>query len=94
MYSMNDYREALSGRDSKEINSKAWQFCQTKVIGIVSAMVASGDKAMVQEVIDEVYSLNDCGSELEDNAVQVDIWLLESNGYIGAAQELRNLDWA
>ena len=55
--------------------------------------MAAGDKAMVGEVVEEVYSLNDCGCSLEDLAIQYDLWLLESNGYIKEAQELRELDW-
>ena len=64
-----------------------------KVQGIVTAMVASGNTQMVQEVVDEVYSLNDCGVSFEDEAIQFDLWLLESNGYTEQAQELRELDW-
>ena len=64
-----------------------------KMQGIVTAMVASGNTQMVQEVVDEVYSLNDCGVSFEDEAIQFDLWLLESNGYTEQAQELRELDW-
>lgn len=93
MYNMNDYRAALSERDSKDFETKEWQLCQQKVQSIATVLVASGNKSMVVEVVDEVYSLNDCGVELEDNVVQFDLWLLESNGYTKKAQELRELDW-
>ena len=56
-------------------------------------MVANGSCQMVEEVMDEVYSLNECGAEFGDAAVQFDIWLLESNGHEEKAQELRELDW-
>lgn len=93
MYSMKDYREALGERDSHDMDSSAWKLGQMKVNSIVTAMVVSGNSQMVQEVVDEVYSLNECCSSLEDEAVQFDIWLLESNGFSKQAQELRELDW-
>ena len=93
MYNMNDYRNALSERDNYDMDSAEWTLAQQKVNGIVAAMVASRNPMMVREVIDEVYSLNDCGVALTDNAVQYDLWLLESNGYRKEAQELRELDW-
>lgn len=93
MYNMNDYRAALSERDSHDMESPAWNLGQMKVQSIVAVMVANGDIQMVDEVMEEVYSLNECGLSLEDSAVQFDIWLLESNGYKEKAQELRELDW-
>ena len=93
MYSMEDYRAALDERESHDMESSAWKMGQMKVQGIVTAMVASGNTQMVQEVVDEVYSLNDCGVSFEDEAIQFDLWLLESNGYTEQAQELRELDW-
>lgn len=93
MYSMEDYRAALDERGSHDMESSAWKLGQMKVQGIVTAMVASGNIQMVQEVVDEVYSLNDCGVSFEDEAIQFDIWLLESNGYTEQAKELRELDW-
>ena len=93
MYSMKDYRAALDERGSHDMESPAWKLGQMKMQGIVTAMVASGNTQMVQEVVDEVYSLNDCGVSFEDEAIQFDLWLLESNGYTEQAQELRELDW-
>lgn len=93
MYNMNDYREALSERGRQEMNSKEWNMCQLKVMSIVSALVAIGNRMMVSEVVNEVYGLNECGIELDDEAVQHDLWLLESNGYTDEAKELRALDW-
>lgn len=52
MYSMNDYRAALSERDSHDMESPAWKLGQTKVQGIVTAMVASKNIDMVHEVVD------------------------------------------
>lgn len=93
MYNMNDYRAALRERDSHDMESTEWKLGQMKVQSIMAAMVACGSRQMVGEVMEEVYSLNDCGFEFEDVAVQFDIWLLESNGHGEEAQELRELDW-
>ena len=48
---------------------------------------------MVQEVVNELYSLNDCGLEIRHSAVQFDLWVLESNGYIKEAKTIRSLGW-
>ena len=93
MYDMNDYRAALNERDSHDIESSEWKLGQMKVQSIVAVMVANGNCQMVEEVMYEVYSLNDCGVSFEDEAIQFDLWLLESNGYTEQAQELRELDW-
>lgn len=93
MYNMNDYRAALNERDGYDMDSSAWRLGQKKVESIVAAMVANGNRQMVLEVMDEVYSLNDCGMDFDDDAIQYDLWLLESNGYEAEAQELRELAW-
>lgn len=93
MYNMNDYRTALIERDSHDMDSSAWKLGQMKVQSIAAVMMASRNHQMAQEIIDEVYNLNDCYSSLEDEVIQFDLWLLESNGYSEQAQRLRNLDW-
>jgi hypothetical protein len=93
MFNMNDYREALEERDKYDMDSKEWRLAQTKVSSIIAVMVSSRNPMMVEELVDEVYSLYDCGANLEDESVQYDLWLLESNGYKEEAKELRELDW-
>lgn len=93
MYNMSDYRAALGERDSHDMESSEWKLGQMKVQSIAASMVANGSRQMVEEVMGEVYSLNDCGIEFEDAAVQFNIWLLESNGHEKKAQELRRLEW-
>lgn len=93
MYSMVDYRNALNERNCCDINTQEWDLAQMKVVSIVAAMVASGDRSMVRIVEDEVYSLNDCGFSLSDNAIQHDLWLLRSNGYEKEAARLMDLEW-
>ena len=63
------------------------------VVGAGNVGATCANVLAFNEVADEVYNLNDCGTELDDAAVQFDIWLLESNGYGEKAQELRELDW-
>lgn len=93
MYNVNDYREALQRREDFDFGSEEWILAQAKVQAIVTAMVASGNRYMVQEVVDELYSLNDCGLEISHCAVQFDLWVLESNGYIKEAKTVRALGW-
>ena len=77
MYNREDYREALEEREKCDLHSDEWRFCQAKVQSIATAMVAAGNNWMVGEIIDELYSLSDCGCELTDEAVRFDLWILE-----------------
>lgn len=91
MYIREDYLKAIEEREECEFFSKEWNFCQQKVQSIATAMVAAGNTWMVSEIVDELYSLNDCGMESTDEAVRFDLWVLESNGYADKANELRKL---
>jgi hypothetical protein len=93
MFSMNDYRAALQERDNYEMDSAAWKLAQIKVSSIVAVMVSSRNPMMVQCVIDDAYSLNDSGAEFDSEAVQYDLWLLETGGYAEEAQRIRELAW-
>lgn len=92
-YSMNDYWEAIDERESYDMGSNAWTLGQMKVRSIMSAMVSCGNRGMINQVMDEVYSLNDCGAEFDDESVQWMLWLLESNGYTDEAEELKGIAW-
>lgn len=46
---------------------------------------------MVGEIIDELYSLSDCGYKLTDEAVRFDLWILESNGLEEKAGEMKKM---
>ena len=91
MYSKEDYLKMLRERDKHHIDSKEWSFCQSKVMCIATAMVAAGNNWMVGEIIDELYSLSDCGCELTDEAVRFDLWILESNGLEEKAEEMKKM---
>lgn len=69
MYSMSDYRAALDERSSYDMGTTAWKLAQMKVNSIVSVMMAAKDSQMVMEIVDEVYNLNDCGMNLNDEAI-------------------------
>ena len=91
MYNREDYREALAEREKCDLYSDEWRFCQAKVQSIATAMVAAGNNWMVGEIIDELYSLSDCGCELTDEAVRFDLWILESNGLEEKAEEMKKM---
>ena len=93
MYNVNDYRAALERREEFDFGSEEWNLATAKVQAIVTAMVATGNRYMVQEVVNELYSLNDCGLEIRHSAVRFDLWVLESNGYIKEAKTIRSLGW-
>lgn len=91
MYNREDYREALEEREKCDLHSDEWRFWQAKVQSIATAMVAAGNNWMVGEIIDELYSLSDCGCELTDEAVRFDLWILESNGLEEKAEEMKKM---
>lgn len=93
MYSMNDYRAALSERDNYDMDSANWRFAQYKVQHIIGSMIERHDQRMVAEVMDDVFSMNDCGMPFDNEVVQYLIWLLQEAGYKEEAQKLRELDW-
>ena len=78
MYNREDYREALEEREKCDLYSDEWRFCQAKVQSIATAMVAAGNNWMVGEIIDELYSLSDCGCELTDEAVDLTFGFLKA----------------
>lgn len=91
MYNREDYREALEEREKCDLYSDECRFCQAKVQSIATAMVAAGNNWMVGEIIDELYSLSDCGCKLTDEAVRFDLWILESNGLEEKAEEMKKM---
>ena len=46
---------------------------------------------MVHNIIDELSNLGECECDLTDAAVQLYLWILESNGYKNEAKELREM---
>lgn len=90
---MREYRQALNERDSFDIGSVGWRAAQLKMEQVVEKYLKAGDRRMAMEILDEVYSLNDCGAEYDDETVQKDINLLMDNGFEEYAEELRELDW-
>lgn len=91
MYSKKDYLKALEEREKYGMDTKEWQLCQAKVQAITTTMVAMGNTWMVNEIIDELSSLNDCGCGIDDEAVQFNLWVLKSNGYKKEAMEMSEI---
>ena len=90
---MREYIQALNERDRFDIGSVGWRAAQLKLEQVVEKYLKAGDRRMAMEILDEVYSLNDCGAEYDDETVQKDINLLMDNGFEEYAEELRELDW-
>ncbi len=90
---MKEYRQALNERDSFDIGSVGWRAAQLKLEQVAEKYLQAGDRRMAMEIVGEVYSLNDCGAEYDDEIVQKTIRLLENNGFEKYAEELRELDW-
>lgn len=61
------------------------------ITGAESGKVNAGDDWMVHNIIDELSNLGECECDLTDAAVQLDLWILESNGYKNEAKELREM---
>lgn len=47
----------------------------------------------LDEIVDELYSLSDCGCTLEDEAVKADLEMLEKYGFGSRAAKVRELCW-
>ena len=48
---------------------------------------------IADEIVDELYSLSDCGCTLEDEAVKADLEMLEKYGFGSRADKVRELCW-
>ena len=93
MLTMRDYRKALSIRDRYDMGSREWNLAQNKVTSIVTMLLADKNREMAQEIMDELASLNDCGVQADQEIVQLNIWLLEQNGFDKEASEAKGWDW-
>lgn len=88
-YTMNDYRRFLNERDSHDIGTPGWNLGQQNVENIVEKMMKSGSEEMAHELVDEIYSLLDCGFDLDSEEIKKDMALLEENGFEELAEEIR-----
>lgn len=53
----------------------------------------AGEEGIADEIVDELYSLSDCGCTLEDEAVKADLEMLEKYGFGSRADKVRELCW-
>ncbi len=51
----------------------------------------AGEESIADEIVDELYSLSDCGCTLEDKAVKADLEMLEKYGFGSRADKAREL---
>ena len=79
------YRSLLSERDKNEFGYPEWDAAQK--------MLEAGEESIADEIVDELYSLSDCGCTLEDEAVKADLEMLEKYGFGSRADKVRELCW-
>lgn len=87
-YTMRDYRNALNERDSHDLGTPGWKLGQMNVSNIVEEMMKSGSEEMAHELVDEIWSLIECGYELQSQEIEKDMELLKNNGFEDLALEI------
>lgn len=95
MYTVSDYREAVTRRDELEFDSPEWNLGTKKIEAMMVVMLSEESTRtwMHAEIIDALYSLNDCGFPRTDTDVQYLLWLLEEFGFQDDAEEIKGWDW-
>lgn len=87
------YRSLLSERDKNEFGYPEWDAAQKMLRVFIEKALEAGEESIADEIVDELYSLNDCGCTLEDKAVKADLEMLEKYGFSSRADKVRELCW-
>lgn len=87
------YRSLLSERDKNEFGYPEWDAAQKMLWVFIEKALEAGEESIADEIVDELYSLNDCGCTLEDKAVKADLEMLEKYGFGSRADKVRELCW-
>lgn len=87
------YRSLLSERDKNEFGYPEWDATQKMLWVFIEKALEAGEESIADEIVDELYSLNDCGCTLEDKAVKADLEMLEKYGFGSRADKVRELCW-
>lgn len=87
-YTIVDYRNALNERDSHDLETPGWKLGQMKVDSIVEEMMKAGSKEMAYELVDGIWSLIECGFELQSEEIEKLMDLLKNNGFEDMALEI------
>lgn len=87
-YTMRDYRNALNERDSYDLYTPGWKLGQMKVDDIVEEMIKDKNNEMAHELSDVIYSLAECGFDLQSDEIKKLMELLKNNGFEDMAMEI------
>ena len=87
------YRSLLSERDKNEFGYPEWDAAQKMLWVFIEKALEAGEEGIADEIVDELYSLSDCGCTLEDEAVKADLEMLEKYGFGSRADKVRELCW-
>lgn len=87
------YRSMLSERDKNEFGYPEWDAAQNMLRVFIEKALEDGEESIADEIVDELYSLSDCGCTLEDEAVKADLEMLEKYGFGSRADKVRELCW-
>ena len=87
------YRSLLSERDKNEFGYPEWDAAQKMLWVFIKKALEAGEEGIADEIVDELYSLSDCGCTLEDEAVKADLEMLEKYGFGSRADKVRELCW-
>lgn len=87
------YRSLLSERDKNEFGYPEWDAAQKMLWVFIKKALEAGEEGIADEIVDELYSLSDCGCTLEDETVKADLEMLEKYGFGSRADKVRELCW-
>lgn len=83
------YRSLLCERDKNEFGSTEWDAAQKMLSVFIEKALEAGEQSIADEIVDELYTLNECECTLEDEAVKEDLALLEKYGFSSRANKVR-----
>lgn len=89
MTTLVDYRNALSERNSFDFESVGWRAATLKLEQIIERGLAEKNYQIAREVQDGIYELLDCGLTFENEQVSKLTALLDDNGFVEMAEEVR-----
>lgn len=87
-YTIVDYRNAVNEMNSHDLDTPGWKLGQMKVDSIVEEMMKERKPEMAHEVVDTIWSLIECGFELQSEEIEKLMDLLKNNGFEDMAMEI------
>ena len=83
------YRSLLSERDKNELVIRNGMQHRKMLWVFIEKALEAGEESIADEIVDELYSLSDCGCTLEDEAVKADLEMLEKYGFGSRADKVK-----